>query len=121
MSLQIIESNDGRKSREIVAREEPEAVIVDMQIGSMGGVAVCMDLRLEESGGRLPATKILIVVDRRADVFLARRSGADGYLVRPMNPIRLRQALKSILEGNRFHDDTDRPYERALTNDDNEL
>ncbi len=117
MSLQIIEVDDGRKSREVVRHEEPDVVILDMQIGSMGGIAVCMDIRLEESGGRIGPTKVLVVVDRRADVFLAKRSGADGYIVRPINPMRLRQALKTVLNGNPYHDETGRPYDRAVSND----
>ena len=55
----------------------------------MGGMATCMDLRLEESGGRLPHVPVLMLLDRRADVFLARRAGADGWVVKPLDSIRL--------------------------------
>ncbi len=32
-----------------VAEESPDLVIVDMQMGNMGGMAVCLELRLQES------------------------------------------------------------------------
>ena len=48
--------------------------MLDLQIGNMGGMAACMALHLEESGGRLPHLPVLMLLDRQADVFLARRS-----------------------------------------------
>ncbi len=87
----------------------PDLVVTDMQVGSMGGIAICMDLRLEESGDRLPHIPVLILLDRRADVFLAKRCGAEGWLVKPLNSIRLRRAAGVLLDGGTFRDDSLRP------------
>src|SRR5262245_48240480 len=35
-------------------QQAPDLAVLDLQIGNMGGIAVCMTLRLDESGGRLP-------------------------------------------------------------------
>lgn len=99
----------GRAVRGAVQERRPDLVVLDMQIGSMGAVAVCLDLRLEESGGRLGHVPVLILVDRRADVFLARRSGAEGWLVKPLDPIRVRKAVTALLEGGTYHDESHRP------------
>lgn len=99
----------GGSVRDVVAEEEPDLVITDMQVGSMGGIAICMDLRLEESGGRLPHVPVLILVDRRADVFLARRSDAEGFLVKPFDSLRLRRAARALLEGGTYHDESYKP------------
>lgn len=95
--------------RKTVDELEPDLVITDCQIQNMGGIAICHDLKLEESGGRLPHVPVLILLDRRADVFLANRSGAEGYLVKPLDPIRLRHAVEALLEGGTFHDDSYKP------------
>ena len=87
----------------------PDLVILDFQIGNMGGMATCLDLRLEHSGGRLPAVPVLLLLDRRADVFLARRSAAQGWVIKPLDPIRLRKAVKSILDGDPYEDGSYRP------------
>ncbi|HUP68568.1 MAG TPA: response regulator [Acidimicrobiales bacterium] len=87
----------------------PDLVVVDMQIGNMGGMAVCLDLRLEESGGRVGHIPVLMLLDRRADVFLARRSGADGWLVKPLDPMRLRKAIRALLAGDTYHDQSYKP------------
>jgi DNA-binding response OmpR family regulator len=92
-----------------VQRHPYRLAILDLQIGNMGGMATCMDLRLEESGGRLPHVPVLMLLDRRADVFLARRSGAEGWVVKPLDPIRLRKAVKAVLAGAAYHDRSFQP------------
>jgi DNA-binding response OmpR family regulator len=90
-------------------RELPDLVILDLQIGRMGGMATCMDLRLEESAGRVGHVPVLMVLDRRADVFLARRCGADGWILKPLDPIRVGQAVRELLDGGCYEDETGRP------------
>jgi DNA-binding NarL/FixJ family response regulator len=95
--------------RKTVDELEPDLVITDCQVQNMGGIAICHDLKLEESGGRLPQVPVLILLDRRADVFLANRSGAEGYLIKPLDPIRLRRSVESLLSGGTYHDDSYKP------------
>ena len=82
-----------------IAGEMPDLVVLDLQIGNMGGMAACMAIRLEESGGRLPHLPVLMLLDRVADLFLARRSHADGWLVKPLDAFRLRRAALALLAG----------------------
>jgi len=82
---------------------------------SMGGMAVCLELRLEESYGNLPAVRVLMLLDRRADVFLAKRSGAEGWLVKPLDPIRIRRATTALLAGKNYHDESFQPVPVLVT------
>jgi DNA-binding response OmpR family regulator len=93
---------DGRSVVGVVKARTPDLVILDLQSGTMGGVAVTMDLRLDESGGTLPHVPILMLLDRAADIHMARRSGADGWLIKPLDPLRLRRASKAIAGGGCF-------------------
>lgn len=95
--------------RRAVLELTPDLVILDLQIGNMGGMAACLDLRLEAGAGRLDEVPILMLLDRRADVFLARRSGADGFLVKPLDPIRVRRAVNAVLAGDLYEDPTGIP------------
>ena len=70
----VVEVTRGQEVREAVKRETPDLVILDLQIGNMGGIAACLNLRLEQRAGRLPDAKALILLDREADIFLARRA-----------------------------------------------
>lgn len=105
----ITSLRNAEKLRTTVDELEPDLVITDCQVQNMGGIAICHDLKLEESGGRLPHVPVLILLDRRADVFLANRSGAEGFLVKPLDPIRLRRAVESLLAGGTYHDDSYKP------------
>lgn len=90
---------DGREVAGVVEASPPDIAILDLQIGTMGGMAVTMSLRLDESSGRLPQVPVLMLLDRTADVHLARRSAADGWLIKPLDPFRIRAAVHAVTEG----------------------
>lgn len=96
-----------------VQQRVPDLVILDLQIGNMGGMATCLNLRLEESANRLPHVPVLMLLDRRPDVFLARRSEAEGWILKPLDAIRLRKAVRTILDGGRYEDRTNAPIASA--------
>ncbi len=78
---------NGRDVSDVVGARTPDLVVLDLQIGSMGGMAVTMALRLDESSRALPHVNVLMLLDRQADIHLAKRCAADGYLVKPLNPL----------------------------------
>lgn len=99
--------SEGREvSRQVnkrhVAGDTFDIAVVDLQIGSMGGIAVTMALRLDASSGNAPDIPVLVLLDRVADVHLAKRSGADGWLVKPLDPLRLRRAVRTIAAGGTY-------------------
>ena len=98
-----------------VKDKRPDIAVLDLQIGTMGGMAVTMTLRLEESGGRLPHVPAIMLLDRRADLHLARRSGADGWLIKPLDSLRLRRAVKVVLDGGIYHEGLETPAGAAST------
>lgn len=95
--IDVIRVRQGTDVRPVVYDAEPDLVVLDLQIGNMGGIATCMDLRLDESVGKLPHTPVLLLLDREADVFLAERAEADGWIVKPLDPFSLRRAASSLL------------------------
>jgi CheY-like chemotaxis protein len=94
---QVVEVTRGQEVRDVVGELGPDLVVLDMQIGNMGGLAVAIDLRLEGSAGRIPDTSILLLLDREADRFLAKRVDADAELVKPVDPGTLRRAVERLL------------------------
>jgi CheY-like chemotaxis protein len=93
----VVEVTRGQDVRDTFARIDPDLVVLDLQIGNMGGIAVAIDLRLEESGGRLPRARILLLLDRRDDAFIARRADVDLTLVKPVDAGILRRAAAPLL------------------------
>ena len=87
----------GADTLEAIDLVEPEVVLLDLQVGNMGGMAACLAVRQEEDMGRLPRHAVVMLLDRDADEFLARRSGADAWLVKPINPLALRRRVSAVL------------------------
>ena len=105
----IEEAATGPEVLRIVRQGGIDLVVADLQIGAMGGVAICMELRHDESYLPGDPTSVLMLLDRRPDVFLARRAGADGFLVKPLDPQRVRAAVRTLLSGEEYDDDFLRP------------
>ncbi|MGH9281225.1 MAG: response regulator [Acidimicrobiales bacterium] len=82
----------------------PDLAVIDLQIGKMGGMATTHDLHLEEGAGRVGHVPVLMLLDRRADVFLAKRAFAEGWIVKPLDSMRLSRAISTVLAGGTYHD-----------------
>jgi CheY-like chemotaxis protein len=107
--VKIIEAHSAPEAIELVKEHEPDLVISDMQMGSMGGIALCLELRLLATIDQVFAPSFLLLLDRRADVFQARRAVANGWLVKPLDPIRLRRATAALLGGGSYDDTSFQP------------
>jgi len=94
-----------------IAAEVPDLVVLDLQIGNMGGMAACMSIRLEEGIGNLPRLPVLMLLDRHDDVFLANRSDAEGWLIKPLDAFRLRRACAALLVGDHVREGVETPAE----------
>ena len=96
--------SDGRDVSAAVETHTPDLAILDLQSGSMGAMAVAMNLRLDHSSGNAPMVPVLMLLDRVADVHLARRSGADGWIIKPLDALRLRRAVTMVLDGDVYQE-----------------
>jgi len=97
--IEVLRVREGVEVLPAVHAGSPDLVVLDLQIGNMGGMAACMDIRLDESVDKLDHVAVLMLLDRDADVFLAERSNADGWIIKPLDPFRLRRAATALLGG----------------------
>ena len=103
--LEVRRVDTGQAVRPAAVAQTPDLVVLDLQIGNMGGMATCLDLRLESGVDRMPRVPIMMLLDRSADIFLARRADADGWLVKPLDAFRLRRAATTLLDGGTSHEE----------------
>ncbi len=101
-STHVVRVRAGSDVLAAVRQIEPDLVVLDLQIGNMGGVATALELRNESSFGRINHQTVLMLLDRTADVFLAGSAEADGWLVKPLDALRIRRAAEQVLDGGTY-------------------
>ncbi len=94
----IREITDPRQVARVAEEFEPDVVVVDLQVGSMGGMAVARTLREAEFLEEIASAPIVLLLDRSADEFIAGRSAADAWVVKPFTPQQLRAAIVTAKE-----------------------
>ena len=98
-----------------MAESLPDLVVVDLQMGNMGGMAVCLELRLEASYGKLgprAGADAPGPAPRRVPGPEVGRRGLGGQTARP---IRLRRAVTSLLDGGTYYDESYQPLSVVST------
>lgn len=94
--VEVFTTDDPYEVESLLPEIEPDVVVTDSQVGSMGLLAICKVVRSEEAAGTIGATNVIALLDRRADVFLARRGDADAWLVKPLDPAALRWTFEVL-------------------------
>jgi DNA-binding response OmpR family regulator len=86
---------DGEQAARIGLRDRPDAVVADEIASRAGAFAMARDLRGAVDPYRGP---IVIVLERKHDIGLARWSGADAWFVRPVDPFELADRLVELIQ-----------------------
>jgi two-component system nitrate/nitrite response regulator NarL len=81
---------------ELAASEKPDVVLLDMRMPDMNGIEVLRVLR--EKGLTMPIA-MLTTSREESDVINSLQGGAQGYLLKDMEPDELINALRAILGG----------------------
>jgi two-component system, OmpR family, KDP operon response regulator KdpE len=76
---EVISAKDGQEAIEIVIREHPNLILLDVNMPGMSGLEVCSKIRMSFDG------PIIMVTVRNAerDKIAALDAGADDYIVKP--------------------------------------
>lgn len=90
------EANNGVEALQMVASLQPELVLLDNNMPEMNGVETLKRLREQNFPGKV---LLFTVSDDEDDVRDAMRLGADGYLLKDMEPEQLIQQIRAALGG----------------------
>jgi len=87
---------DGKEGIELANEIRPDVILLDLRMPNMGGLDVLPILRKD-----LPTTPVVMLTtsNDESDLIRALRTGAQGYLLKDMEPDELVSALRDIEKG----------------------
>jgi len=98
--FRVLSAADGASALEIIARQPPALLVLDLMLPEVDGWEVCHRLR---SGKVAPNLPIIMLTARDDDVdkIVGLELGADDYVTKPFNPRELVARVKAILRRTR--------------------
>lgn len=98
--IQVIdEASDGKEALEVVARSNPDLLIVDIRMPELTGIEVVSALK--KSGSKV-RTMVLSMHDSEEYVVKAIQAGADGYLLKGASKEEFIKALNNVAAGGKY-------------------
>jgi DNA-binding response OmpR family regulator len=106
-----LEAGDGDAARELLEREWPNLVVLDLMLPGTDGLALCRWIR-----GRSQLPVIMLTArGEEADRIVGLELGADDYVTKPFSPRELVARVRSVLRRSAAADE--RPDERVRFGD----
>ena len=103
----VIVATNGSEALELVRREHPDLVLLDVTMPDLDGFEVCRALKSDERTALIPITMMTVLDDienRRKGL----ESGADDFLTKPFDALLLRARIRSQLRTKRLTDQLER-------------
>jgi two-component system nitrate/nitrite response regulator NarL len=96
-SLRVVgEAGDGRQGLALARQLRPDLILLDLNMRGMSGLDLLGALKAEYHDARVI---VLTVSDHEEDVVAALRGGADGYLLKDMEPEEVLNSLRAAAQG----------------------
>ena len=93
----VSEASDGRQAVEVAQRENPDLLIVDLQMPALDGLGVLAELRRDPRFGHVPIVA-LTASAMQGDRERALQAGFTEYITKPVNLRFLREEITRLLE-----------------------
>ena len=88
LGYRVLTASNGQEGLELIRREQPALVFLDLLMPIMDGYEVCRILKSDETLKKIPVVLFTAVEDDRVNRAL-KETGADDFLVKPYEPAQL--------------------------------
>jgi DNA-binding response OmpR family regulator len=95
---EVLLARDGEQALDLLRREHPRLVLLDVMMPGKNGFEVCQELRADEAI-RDTVVLMLTAKGRDADVAKGMGVGADAYVTKPFSTRELVDKVRALLEG----------------------
>lgn len=92
----VLVARDGQEALDVIAREMPDLVLLDVMMPKKTGFEVCQEVRANDA---LKGVKILMLTAKGRDTDVAKGTalGADAYMTKPFSTRDLAQKVADML------------------------
>jgi CheY-like chemotaxis protein len=94
----VLEATNGREALDLIHRNAPDVVFLDLQMPVLDGFCVVRQLRSDERFRRLPAVAVTASA-MLGDRELAIAAGFDSYITKPINLNEVRKHAEQLTAG----------------------
>ncbi|HSC91664.1 MAG TPA: response regulator transcription factor [Gaiellaceae bacterium] len=91
--FRTLEAADGERACELVERERPDLVVLDLMLPRLDGLSVCRRIRARSD---VPVI-VLTARGEEADRIVGLELGADDYVTKPFSPRELAARVRTVL------------------------
>ncbi len=91
----VVTAPDGDIALDVVSRERPDVVVLDVMMPGMDGFEVCRTIKADPLTAATPVV-LLTALDREEDRNAGKEAGADAFLTKPFSPLALIETLTSL-------------------------
>jgi putative two-component system response regulator len=110
----VFTATNGRDALDLVKRERPDLVLLDVLMPGLSGVDVCRELKRSAETCLTPVVLISGAQERQT-ILAGLEAGADDFLIKPIDPEELYTRVRSLMRLKRVTDDLESAESLFLT------
>lgn len=95
----LVDHNNPASLGDLLDDESVDALVVDLQVASMGGMAIAREVHQQAALAGEEGLPVVLLLDRKADEFIAKRAGVAASVIKPFTAHDLRTAVEKAIAG----------------------
>jgi two-component system alkaline phosphatase synthesis response regulator PhoP len=97
MDCRTVPAHDGAEALEIIGKDPPDLILLDVMMPKMSGFEVCKRTKNDPKTGDIPVIMVT-ALNEYGDIERAIDSGTDDFLSKPVNKLELLTRVKTMLK-----------------------
>jgi CheY-like chemotaxis protein len=93
----VVEAGDGQEALDVVRRESPDIILLDLRLPKLDGYQVCQRVKGDPTSASIPIIMITAFLTGASDTVRGIEYGADDYLNKPVDLDVLAARVRMIL------------------------
>ncbi len=92
----VLTAHSGPEALEVIAREHPDIILLDVMMPGMDGFEVCRRIKADPATAHIPVVMVT-ALDQPSDRVTGLEAGADDFLTKPVQDLALFARVRSLV------------------------